>query len=156
MKIKFIALFFFFSSSYTEEIYNPSADAMSDIFSAVSLAKKLNKHVFVKVGGNWCSWCKLYAKFSKSDKDISKIMNEEYITILVNWSQENKNLDAMKFLGNPQRFGYPVFVILNGDGKVIHTQDTALLEAGKGYNKSNVLRFLNIWTFAAVNRQSSN
>ena len=156
MTIKFIALFFFFSFPYSEEIYDPSVDAISDILLAVSLAKKSNKHVFVKVGGNWCSWCKLYAKFSKSDKDVSKIVDEEYVSILVNWSQDNKNLDAMKLLGNPQRFGFPVFVILNGEGEVIHTQDTALLEEGRGYKKSNVLRFLNVWTYSAVNGESNN
>ena len=40
-----------------EHKYDPSIDAMSDIKSAISLAKKSNKHIFVKVGGNWCGWC---------------------------------------------------------------------------------------------------
>ena len=57
----------------------------------------------------------------------------------------------MTFLGNPQRFGFPVFIILNGDGEVLHTQDTALLEEGKSYNKNHVLRFLKSWTYKALN-----
>ncbi len=129
---------------------------MADIAQAVTIAKNSNKHVFIKVGGNWCGWCKLYDKFSKSDADVSNIMKKEYVSILVNWSPENKNLDAMKYLGSPQRFGYPVFVIMNGNGVVIHTQDTALLEEGRGYNKSLVLRFLNVWTFDAVNGKGNN
>ena len=150
MRIRFIVFSFFFCLAYTEEIYDPSANAMADIARAVTIAKKSNKHVFVKVGGNWCGWCKLYDKFSNSDEDIALIMMQEYTTVLVNWSPENRNLEAMNYLGRPQRFGYPVFIILDGNGSVLHTQDTALLEEGRGYNKNHVLRFLKVWTYSAV------
>ena len=151
MRIRFIVFPFFFCLAYTEEIYDPSANAMADIARAVTIAKKSNKHVFVKVGGNWCGWCKLYDKFSNSDEDIALIMMQEYTTVLVNWSPENRNLEAMNYLGRPQRFGYPVFIILDGNGNVLHTQDTALLEEGRGYNKNHVLRFLKVWIYSAVN-----
>ena len=53
-------------------------------------------------------------------------------------------------LGFPQRFGFPVFVILNQDGEVIHIQDSALLEEGKGYDKKKVLNFFKNWTVEAI------
>ena len=150
-KIVFIfTILFLWQCAYSEETYDPSADALADIKSAVALAKETDKHVFVKVGGNWCGWCKLYAKFTKADEDIMRIMKDEYVFILVNWSIENKNLDAMSYLGNPQRFGFPVFVIIDGDGNVLHIQDSALLEDGKGYSKNHVLRFLGVWKADAV------
>ena len=49
-------------------------------------------------------------------------------------------------LNNPVRFGFPVFVVLDENGKVIHTQDSSFLEEGNGYNKEKVLRFFNCWT----------
>ena len=150
-KIVFIlTILFLLQCAYSEEIYNPSADAMADIKSAITLAKETDKHVFVKVGGNWCGWCKMYAKFTKADKDIMRVMEDYYVFVLVNWSTENKNPDAMSYLGNPERFGFPVFVIIDGDGKVLHTQDSALLEEGKGYNKKHIMRFLTVWTAGAV------
>ena len=150
-KIVFIfTILFLWQCAYSEETYDPYADALADIKSAVALAKETDKHVFVKVGGNWCGWCKLYAKFTKADEDIMRIMKDEYVFILVNWSIENKNLDAMSYLGNPQRFGFPVFVIIDGDGNVLHIQDSALLEDGKGYSKNHVLRFLGVWKADAV------
>ena len=153
MRIKLIlTLLFFYHLTYAEETYAPSAAAMVDITAAISLAKESKKHVFVKVGGNWCGWCKLYTKFSESDNDITQTMEQEFISVLVNWSPENKNPEAMSYLGNPQRFGYPVFIILNGEGKVLHTQDTALLEEGRGYNKNHVIRFLNVWTYSSVHQ----
>jgi len=145
-----ITIFLLLQLAYSAEIYNPSADAMADIISAISLAKETDRHVFVKVGGNWCGWCKMYAKFTGADKDIMRVMEDEYVFVLVNWSTENKNPDAMSYLGNPERFGFPVFVIIDGDGKVLHTQDSALLEEGKGYNKKHIMRFLTVWTAGAV------
>tara|TARA_B100001179_G_scaffold143250_1_gene103500 strand:+ start:509 stop:991 length:483 start_codon:yes stop_codon:yes gene_type:complete len=150
-KIVFIlTILFLLQCAYSEETYDSSADALVDIKSAIALAKETDKHVFVKVGGNWCGWCKLYAKFTKADEDIMRVMKDEYVFILVNWSTENKNPDAMSYLGNPQRFGFPVFVIIDGDGNVLHIQDSALLEEGKGYSKNHVMRFLSVWTADAV------
>ena len=79
-----------------------------------------------------------------------RVMKDEYVFILVNWTTENKNPDAMSYLGNPQRFGFPVFVIIDGDGNVLHIQDSALLEEGKGYSKNHIMRFLSVWTSDAV------
>ena len=145
-----ITIFLLLQLAYSAEIYNPSADAMADIISAISLAKETDRHVFVKVGGNWCGWCKMYAKFTGADKDIMRVMEDEYVFLLVNWSTENKNPDAMSYLGNPQRFGFPVFVIIDRDGNVLHIQDSALLEMGEGYSKKHVMRFLSAWTVDAV------
>jgi hypothetical protein len=43
-----------------------------------------------------------------------------------------------------------VFVVLDEQGNVIHIQDSALLEEGKGYNKDKVLNFFKHWTPSAV------
>ena len=56
----------------------------------------------------------------------------------------------MKRLSNCGRFGFPVFVVLDEEGKVIHIQDSSFLEEGKGYNQEKVLRFFKNWTPAAV------
>ena len=59
----------------------------------------------------------------------------------------------MQRLDNPQRFGFPVFVVLDQNGKVIHIQDSSFLEEGQGYNKAKVLRFFNNWTPKAVEQK---
>ncbi|MCF8378163.1 MAG: hypothetical protein K9H49_01220 [Bacteroidales bacterium] len=35
------------------KLYNPLANAKSEIADAVKVAKAENKHVFIQVGGNW-------------------------------------------------------------------------------------------------------
>jgi hypothetical protein len=53
-------------------------------------------------------------------------------------------------LDNCGRFGFPVFVVLDEKGKVIHIQDSSFLEEGQGYNREKVLRFFKNWTPNAV------
>ena len=78
-------------------------------------------------------------------------MGKNYIWIMVNYSKENKNLAELKKLDYPQRFGFPVFVILDSSGKRIHTQNSSYLEEGEGYSKKKVLDFLTQWTPDALN-----
>ena len=56
----------------------------------------------------------------------------------------------MKRLDNCGRFGFPVFVVLNDEGKVLHIQDSSFLEEGQGYSQEKVLRFFKNWTPKAV------
>ncbi|MGE0076521.1 MAG: thioredoxin family protein [Bacteroidales bacterium] len=128
------------------QIYDPNSNAKSDIENAVKLAQKEHKHVLVQIGGNWCPWCVKLHKYFQSDNDIKEIITNNYILVKVNYSKENKNADILRDLENPQRFGFPVLVILDSNGKRIHTQDSGLLESGNGYDSKKVIGFLKNWT----------
>jgi thiol:disulfide interchange protein len=132
------------------KIYNPEADAKAEIGKAVDQARAEGKHVFVQVGGNWCGWCILFHGYINENADIKKVLDDNYVYALLNYSTENKNAGLLTQYGNPGRFGYPVFLILDAKGKLIHTQDSGLLEEGKGYNKDKVMTFLKNWTPSAV------
>jgi thioredoxin-related protein len=131
-------------------IYNPNANAKEDIASAVKLAKAENKQVLLQIGGNWCPWCVKLDGFMATDPQIDSLLKADYIRVMVNYSKENKNEDIMKMLGNPNRFGFPVLVILDQEGNRIHTQDSWYLEKDKYYDKEKVMHFLEMWSVAAV------
>ena len=138
-------------SAYTQvNIYNPDADAKADIANAISKAKQENKHIFIQIGGNWCPWCVKLHNFLDADSTLSEILSKNYVVVKVNYSKENKNLDLLEKLDKPQRFGFPVLVILDSNGKRIHTQDSGLLESGEGYDRKKVMNFLNNWTPSAL------
>lgn len=131
-------------------IYNPNADAKADLKKAIAKAKAENKHVLIQVGGNWCPWCVKFHKFATTEPKVDSIIKADYVFMLLNYSKENKNLDVLKTLQNPQRFGYPVFVILDGNGKLLHTQDSGYLEQDKGYDPKKVSTFLKGWNVKAL------
>jgi thiol:disulfide interchange protein len=157
MTIIMVTSFQFASGQETKvpkKIYNPEANAKEDIKNAIQQAKKENKHVFVQVGGNWCGWCLLFHQYINDEPEIKSLIESNYVFTLLNYSQENKNIDLLTQYRNPGRMGYPVFLILDGNGKLIHTQDSGLLEEGKGYDKRKVSTFLKNWSHAALDTKN--
>lgn len=136
------------------KVYNEDIDAMEQIQQAIEEARASERYVMCQVGGNWCPWCLRFAQFATTDSVIAPLMEENYIYIHVNYSKQNKNLEAMRFLGNPGRFGYPVFVVLNEKGEPIHIQESESLEEGKGYNRKKVEKFLRLWNKKAVEAEA--
>jgi thioredoxin-related protein len=155
-KVSLILSFILCTASYllaqTEAvtIYNPNANAKEDIANAVKQAKAENKQVLLQIGGNWCPWCIRLDGFMAQDAQIDSLLKADYVRVMVNYSKENKNEEVMKMLGNPQRFGFPVLVILNQDGMRLHTQDSWFLEKDKFYDKEKLMHFLMMWNVAAV------
>jgi hypothetical protein len=145
-----IFLIFEFNISFSQgkrvPIYDPGANAQVQLDSAISKARLEHKNVFIQIGGNWCSWCYLFHDFIENDTALDSLINNNYVTLHINYSKENYNKPVLKHLGFPQRFGFPVFVILNNVGAEIHIQDSSLLEEGHGYNREKVLNFLDNWT----------
>lgn len=139
-----------FSSYAQEKIYDEKADAMKQINTAVAQAQQEGKYVLCQVGGNWCPWCLHFAAYAVSDTAVHQVIQDNFVYIHVNWSKDNKNPEAMQRLGNPARFGFPVFVILDEKGNPIHIQNSAYLEEGKGYSEAKVVDFLKAWTPTAV------
>jgi len=133
-----------------KKLYDPTLDGMKQIKEAIASAKAGGKHVLIQYGGNWCPWCIKFDAFCKADAEITKVIADNYIAVKLNYSPENKNDAANIYLGNPTRFGFPVFIILDAKGKVLHIQDSALLEAGQGYDQKKVVGFLQNWTAAAI------
>lgn len=131
--------------------YNPTANAKADINAAIQQAKKTGKHVILMTGGNWCSWCLRFNKMIVKDSQLDSAVNANYIFYHLNHSKENTNADILAQYGYPQRFGFPVFIVLDGNGNRIHTQNSAYLEEGKSYNKAKIMEFFDNWSPNALN-----
>lgn len=136
-------------------LYNPQANAQADIDAAVAKAKAAKKHVLVQVGGNWCIWCIRFHDLVDSTAVLKDYLNKNYETVLLNWSPENKNEKILRKFNNPGRFGFPVFLVLDGDGKLIHTQNSAYLEEGNGHSVKKITEFLKNWNYAALQQENN-
>lgn len=132
------------------KLYDPTANAAKDVQAAIAQAAKEKKHVLLQMGGNWCGWCIRFNEYVTTDKQLDSLVNANYVVYHLNYSPENKNTAIFTKYGFPQRFGFPVFVVLDAKGNQIHTQDSALLEEGNGYDKKKVTGFLRNWGPAAL------
>lgn len=153
MKYLILVLVFatFASTAQTKaKIYHPEANAEAELQAALQKADAAGKHVLIQVGGNWCSWCLLFHDLVQKNDTLNTYMAANYEVVHLNYSPENKNEATLARLDYPQRFGFPVFVILDGKGKRLHTQNSAYLEEGKAHSSKAVLGFLQDWSPAAV------
>ena len=136
------------------KVYNEEINPIEQIDQAIVKAKSEGKFVICQVGGNWCPWCLRFADFITKDTTISKVIDENFEYIHVNYNprksgsevQQQQAAALMERLNNCGRFGFPVFVVLDEEDKVIHIQDSSFLEEGKGYHQEKVLRFFKNWT----------
>ena len=141
-----------------KKVYDEGVNPIEQINQAVVKAKSEGKFVVCQVGGNWCPWCLRFADFITNDTTISNVIEQNFVYIHVNYNprksggaeKEALAKAMLQRLNNPARFGFPVFVVLDDEGKVIHIQDSSFLEEGQGYNQGKVLRFFKNWTPKAV------
>lgn len=141
-------------SQELKQIYDPDSNAEKVVNQAIEKAKKENKHVFIQVGFNRCPWCRAFHKFINQDKEIDSIIQANYVKAKIYYGKSNQNPKMMKRLEYPNRFGFPVFVILDATGRRIHTQNSAYLEEGKGYKRKEVIKFFKQWSPTALDPAS--
>ena len=141
-----------------KKVYDEDINPVEQIDQAVVKAKLEGKFVVCQVGGNWCPWCLRFADFITNDTTISRLINDNFVYIHVNYNPRKSEGEAkaqlaktmLKRLNNPARFGFPVFVVLDESGRVLHIQDSSFLEEGEGYDKEKVIRFFKNWTPASL------
>ena len=136
-----------------KKVYNEDINPMEQIDQAIVQARNEGKFVICQVGGNWCPWCLRFADFVTNDSTINSVIEQNYVYIHVNYHPRKAGEVGealMKRFNNAGRFGFPVFVVLDEQGNVLHIQDSSYLEEGQGYNKEKVLRFFQNWTPKAV------
>jgi thiol:disulfide interchange protein len=123
--------------------FDPGRDAAKDVATAVALAKVQAKRVIVDVGGEWCSWCHIMDRYIAANADVRTLVESRYVWVKVNYSNENKNAALLSRW--PKVKGYPHLFVLDADGKLLQSQDTGELEAGKSYDKAKFVAFLERW-----------
>lgn len=127
-----------------EKPYHPDEDAQSKIDDLLVKAKKEKKNIMIQAGGNWCGWCLIFNDFIKNTPEIKKVVETNYLYYHLNYSKENTNEAVFnKYAPDSDKLGYPFFIVIDSNGKVLKIQESGSLEQGKGYNKDKVLTFFN-------------
>lgn len=133
--------------------YNPTANPFEQVRDVVAKTNVSQKHILVSIGGDWCIWCKRFNKVMEENDTLAQFTAQHYEKIFISYTKENKNLDFLSQYGNPHRMGFPVFLILDEHGKLLHIQNSAYLEDGKsGHDPKKIYSFLNDWTYKAVHQ----
>lgn len=124
-------------------VYDPARNADQDLRNAVAEARRTGRNVLVEVGGNWCIWCRMMDNFFHEHTDLAELREKNYVLVFVNFSPDNKNEAVLSRY--PKVAGYPHLFVLDNEGKLLQSQDTSVLEEGRGYNAERMRTFLVKW-----------
>ena len=106
-------------------------------------AQRTGKRLLIEVGWEWCIWCHILEKFFDQNPKLLEYREQNFMMVKINYSPENENKKLLSRY--PKIPGFPHLFVLDGDGKLIHSQDTWELEEGKSYNVEKVSTFLRKW-----------
>lgn len=149
MKRLVFALIFISSTlfAHAQKLYDEKADWKQQVETALQSAQRQNKHLLVQFGGNWCKWCLRFNEFVNSDAEIKQLVDSNFVVLHLDYKKDEQLLSFTDFA---DRFGFPVLIIYDKQGRRLHTQSTDLLEKGESYDKEKVLRVFKNWTPDAV------
>jgi thiol:disulfide interchange protein len=123
--------------------FDPARDAAKDLETAQSIARSSGRRVLVNVGGEWCPWCHVMDRFFAGNEEMRRLRDRNYVWVKVNYSKDSPNQKVL--LRWPKVAGYPHLFVLDADGRLLHSQDTSALEAGKDYDAVAFRDFLVKW-----------
>jgi thiol:disulfide interchange protein len=123
--------------------FDPARDPGRDLEVALRIAHAAGRRVLIEVGGEWCSQCHALERFFEANPDLRRYRDRNYVWLKVNWSPENTN---QAFLHRyPPVSGYPHFFVLDGRGRLAHSQAAREFEADKSYDPAAMHAFLVKW-----------
>lgn len=126
--------------------YDPEAKGEQLIADATAKARAENKRVLVVFGGNWCKWCHALDGLFQSDAAVKQVLDKSFVVVHVDSDNNGALNEKYK---NPFANGFPVMLVLDGDGQLLHTQDTGIFEKedkSLAHDPDKVVAFLKSWT----------
>jgi thioredoxin-related protein len=123
--------------------YDPKRDPVKDLDAIVEQTRQDGRRILLVVGGEWCGWCHTLERYLKENAEIGTLWSKRFASLKVNYSPENRNETFLKRY--PRIAGYPHLFVLEKDGTLLHSQDTAELESGSSYSADKMRAFLMKW-----------
>lgn len=121
--------------------YDASRDPAADVKAALVEAKASGRRVLIEAGGNWCSWCLIMHKYFDERPELAALRDRNFVVVRVNVESGGPVPAALG--AYPPPAGYPHLYVLDENGSLIQSQNTAELESGRSYDAEKVAFFLN-------------
>ncbi len=126
-------------------LYPDPASAPKDLDLAMAAARKDRKRVLVVFGANWCYDCHVLDATLRS-RELAQFVAASYLVVHVSIGDEGKdNAELAQRLHVPVDKGIPSLAVLDGDGRLITSQQNGEFESAAKIGMDDVSGFLNRW-----------
>lgn len=109
-----VLLALFLSADKKQSAEQGSLTWNTDLNSALTTAKNINKPVLVDFYASWCTYCREMDENTFQDPRVKQKLSD-YVLVKINGDQ---NPDLVK---KYQIYGYPTILILDSNGNIIKT-----------------------------------
>ncbi len=132
------------------DIFDSKVSGEKLLADAISQAKREDKRILLLFGANWCPWCRQLHRALSTDAAVRARVQRKFILVYIDANTRNdrdRNAAVIAKYGNPMKqHGLPVFVVLDRNGTLLFTRETASLAADtEAKVAERVLGFLNEW-----------
>lgn len=121
--------------------YDGKAVPAEQLQKAYAQAKAENKRVLLQFGGNWCVFCQALDEVIEADAALKALKNR-YVAIHIDAANAD---DLNQRWGRPFDHGFPVLLVLDASGNVLHTQPMTVFIRGGSFDPGGVAGFLRQW-----------
>jgi thiol:disulfide interchange protein len=125
-------------------IYPDSAQAKSDLATALKTAAATHKHVLLDFGGDWCGDCQVLDIYFHDAANLP-ILQANYVLVHVNIGHIDANVEIAEKYGVPLHKGVPALAVLDEHGVLLFSQKTGEFEDMRHLESSALTKFLLQW-----------
>lgn len=124
--------------------FDKSADARSQVTSAIAEAHELDRNVLLVFGANWCSDSLATIQLFETDPAISKRLSTSFVVekIDVGPNDESRNADLIEQYRAATFEGIPVLVVLSPSGELLNNTRQERLADDDHTHPELILQFL--------------
>jgi thioredoxin-related protein len=134
------------SRAERKAIYQVDGKGMERVEAALVRARRDNKRVLLKIGGNWCGWCYKLHDVLHKEKAVAQLLRAEYELVMIDSKADKAVIETWGI--KPK--GYPYLAVLDASGKKVTEQRTDPLEVGSKHDPKKVAAFLEKWRAAPL------
>lgn len=127
-----------------KHLYSATADPSADIAAALQQASLDHKRVILDFGGDWCGDCQVLDIYFHQSPNV-ELLNKNFLVVHVDIGHFDKNLDITEKYNVPLKKGVPALAVLDSDGKLLYSQQSAEFGDMRYMYPASVTDFLNKW-----------
>ena len=133
---------------WSAKLYDPDANAKSEIAKAIKEAGERHRRVLLVFGGNWCPDCHVL-NYRFHQEPAKSLVENNYIVVHVDIGEGEgkyaKNTDLADKYRIPLKKGVPAVAVLSEKGYLLYSQQNGEFEAARSLDPREIVRFLELW-----------
>jgi thioredoxin 1 len=126
------------------DIYPAPQQAAPDLAAALRSAATTHRRVILDFGGNWCPDCHVLDGYFH-DAVNGPILAAHFLVVHINVGDYDQNLDLAQRYAVPLKKGVPALAVLDGEGRLLYTQQDGEFQAMRRMQSGAVTQFLQQW-----------